>query len=73
MVNVARVRFENHEENAIGTSESEPRISLALKVKGMRGIGYRELMRWKLGGRVALRGWRFRGERVCSSHRWGER
>ena len=46
MVNVTRVRFENHEENAIGTGESEPRISLALKVRGMRGIEYRELMRW---------------------------
>ena len=34
MVNVTRVRFENHEENAIGTSESEPRISWSFESQG---------------------------------------
>ena len=51
MVNVTRVRFENH-ENTIGTGESEPRISLALKVRGMRGIEYRayEVEIWRKSG-----------------------
>jgi alpha-L-rhamnosidase len=33
-VNVTRVRFENHEENAIGISESEPRVSWSFESVG---------------------------------------
>jgi alpha-L-rhamnosidase len=33
MVNVTRVRFENH-ENAIGISESEPRVSWSFESEG---------------------------------------
>jgi alpha-L-rhamnosidase len=70
-VNVTRVRFENHEENAIGISESEPRVSWSFESEGDERDWVQRSYELEIRRKSGVE--RFRGERVCSSHGWGDR